>query len=39
VGDPVELAVVSGAGHAELVDPRSDAWQRVAAWLDAGPGA
>jgi acetyl esterase/lipase len=38
-GDPVELAVVSGAGHAELVDPRSDAWQRVAAWLDAGPGA
>ncbi|MDB5065865.1 MAG: alpha/beta hydrolase, partial [Chloroflexi bacterium] len=32
-GDAVQLVVVPGAGHAELIDPESRAWQAAAAWL------
>jgi acetyl esterase/lipase len=38
-GDPVDLAVIPGAGHAELVDPRSEAWGAAAAWLGSGRDA
>jgi pimeloyl-ACP methyl ester carboxylesterase len=33
-GDAVELVVVPGAGHAEMIDPESCAWQAAAAWLE-----
>ena len=38
-GDPVELAVIPGAGHAELVDPRTRAWGAVTVWLESRPDA
>ncbi len=34
-GDDVELAVVPGVGHFEVIDPASDAWQQAANWLVA----
>lgn len=34
-GDPVELAVLPGAGHYEHLDPDSDAWAAVTDWLEA----
>ncbi len=35
-GDPVELRVVPGAGHMDLVDPRTRGWTDTAEWLDQG---
>ena len=32
-GDDVRLEVIPGAGHAELIDPRSGAWGVVTRWL------
>jgi dipeptidyl aminopeptidase/acylaminoacyl peptidase len=32
-GDSVELAVLPGAGHYEHLDPGTEAWQAVRAWL------
>jgi dipeptidyl aminopeptidase/acylaminoacyl peptidase len=34
-GDPVELRVVPG-DHMTLIDPSSDAWRTVRAWLAHG---
>jgi acetyl esterase/lipase len=34
-GDHVALSVRAGEGHFEHIDPRSEAWQEVVAWLDA----
>jgi len=33
-GDALDLAVIPGAGHAELIDPRSEAWRAVVSWLE-----
>jgi acetyl esterase/lipase len=33
-GDRCELLVLPGVGHFELIDPRTEAWQRVAAAVD-----
>ena len=33
-GDPCELAELPGAGHDEHLDPSSDAWRTVTAWLE-----
>lgn len=33
-GDPAELAIIPGAGHFDLADPRSEAWKTAVAWLD-----
>jgi acetyl esterase/lipase len=38
-GDPVDLAVIPGAGHPELVEPRAEGWRAVAAWLESGRDA
>ncbi|HEX3607699.1 MAG TPA: alpha/beta hydrolase [Candidatus Dormibacteraeota bacterium] len=35
-GDDVDLEVVPGSGHPELIDPRSGAWEVVRRWL-GGP--
>ncbi len=35
-GDPVEVRVVAGASHMDLIDPRSPAWTATAEWLDPG---
>ena len=32
-GDPCELAELPGSGHDEHLDPSSDAWRTVIAWL------
>ncbi|HEY0409105.1 MAG TPA: alpha/beta fold hydrolase [Candidatus Dormibacteraeota bacterium] len=32
-GDAVELVVAPGAGHADMIDPQSRAWQAAAAWV------
>jgi dipeptidyl aminopeptidase/acylaminoacyl peptidase len=32
-GDAVRLLVAPGAGHPEIIDPESRAWQAAAAWL------
>jgi pimeloyl-ACP methyl ester carboxylesterase len=33
-GDPCELVELPGCGHFEHLDPSSDAWRVVAAWLE-----
>jgi acetyl esterase/lipase len=33
-GDPCELAELAGCGHDEHLDPDSDAWRAVIAWLE-----
>jgi acetyl esterase/lipase len=38
-GDAVDLAVIPGAGHADLIDPQAEAWRRAAVWLGPGRGA
>jgi acetyl esterase/lipase len=37
--DPVELVVLPGVGHFEHLDPSSDAWRTVTAWLETSVGA
>jgi acetyl esterase/lipase len=34
-GDPVRTATLPGAGHFELIDPRSEAWPHIAATIEA----
>jgi hypothetical protein len=34
-GDEVELYAPTGIEHFALIDPRSEPWQRAAAWLEA----
>jgi acetyl esterase/lipase len=33
-GDDVDLIVLPGVGHLELIDPGHEAWRTVVAWLD-----
>jgi acetyl esterase/lipase len=33
-GDDVDLIVLPGVGHLELIDPAHEAWRTVVAWLD-----
>lgn len=34
-GDPVQVMTIEGAGHFELIDPRSDAWKKLFPLVDA----